>query len=144
MGIANLSVHSIQDSSPVATSAGVNQDEEGRKPSKSLPRLNKLSFEEYLQLWKGIATSNPSKTTFNILGEYLKTDHQLQKAHFQLSRAELEQEVRLQMAEHRKLMYGTVGGKDRKYADSVGSTRSLATRTNILRHVYVGKPSKLW
>ena len=40
-------------------------------------------------------------------------------------------------------MYGTFGGKDEKYADSVGSPGSIPAGVYKLRHVYVGKPSKL-
>lgn len=96
-----------------------------------------------MKLWKGIATSNPSESPVNALNDFLKTDYKLQKAHFELSRAEVEKEIRIQLAEHRKLMYGTLGCKDGKYADSVDSCRSLPSRVNMLRHVYFGKPSKL-
>ena len=116
-------------------------NEEDQKPSRNLLCSNKLSFEDYLKLWKGIATSNPSKSPLSALSDYLKTDQELQKAHFELSRAEVEQEIRVQLAEHRKLMYGTFGGKDEKYADSVGIPTSPPTRGRMLRHVYVGKPN---
>jgi hypothetical protein len=138
--LANLPPSSIQEhKSPIVEFSG----EEGQKPDKNLLRASKVSFENYLTLWKGIATSNSSTSSLSALGEYLKTDHKLQKAHFELSRAEVEQEVRIQLAEHRKLMYGTFDGKDEKYADSVGSPRSSPTRVHMLRHVYVAKPSKL-
>ena len=137
--LANLPGISIEDNtSPVSVF-----NEEDQKPSRNLLRSNKLSFEDYLKLWKGIATSNPSKSPLNALNDYLKTDQELQKAHFQLSRAEVEQEIRVQLADHRKLMYGTFGGKDEKYADSVGSATSPPTGCRIFRHVYVGEPSKL-
>ena len=136
--IANLPLSATEENaSPVVEIS----EEENQKFRKNFLRSSKVSFEDYLTLWKGIATSNPSSPPLNTLNEHLKTDHQLQQAHFELSRAEVEQEVRLQLSEHRKLMYGTFGSKDEKYADSVGSPRSVGV--HMLRHVYVGKPSKL-
>ena len=140
--LANLPAISVQDiTSPIADFSV----EEGKKRGENILRSNKLSFEDYLKLWKGIATSNPSASPLNALGEHLKTDHKLQNAHFELSRAEVEQEIRVQLAEHRKLMYGTFGEKDEKYADSVGSPTPTTASSGVrmLRHVYVGKPSKL-
>lgn len=51
--------------------------------------------------------------------------------------------MRIQLAEHRKLMYGKFGGKDEEYENSVGSPRLVHTRVHVLKHVYIGKPSKL-
>ena len=119
-----------------------NEEESRQKPLKNSHGSSKVSFEDYLTLWKGIATSSSSTSPLHALSEHLKTDLKLQKAHFELSRAEVEQEMRIQLAEHRKLMYGTFGGKEEKYADSVGSPRSVPTRIHVLRHVYIGKPSK--
>ncbi len=138
--LANLPTSSVQENTrPIAEEFS---EEKGQEPRKNLLRSSKVSFEDYLTLWKGIATSNPSTSPLNALSEYLKTDHKLQKAHFELSRAEVEQEARIQLAEHRKLMYGTFGGKDEKYADSVGSPGSIPAGVYRLRHVYVGKPSE--
>ncbi|XP_028416643.1 ubiquitin-conjugating enzyme E2 U-like [Dendronephthya gigantea] len=127
-----------EDESPIVE---LTDELEEQKPQKNFLRSSKVSFGDYLKLWKGIATSNPSDSPVNALNEYLKTDNKLQKAHFELSKADVEKEIRIQLAEHRKLMYGTLACKNEKYADSVDSPRSLPTRVNMLRHVYIGKPN---
>ena len=139
--IANLLPTPADTASPTEET---NEEEGRQKPVKNSRGSSKVSFEDYLTLWKGIATSNPSTSPLHALSEHLKTDHKLQKAHFELSRAEVEQEMRIQLAEHRKLMYGTFGGKDEKYEDSVASPRSVPTRVHVLKHVYIGKPSELF
>lgn len=96
-----------------------------------------------MTLWKGIATSNSSASPLNPLSEFLKTDHKLQKAHFELSRAEVEQEIRIQLSDHRKLMYGKFDGEEERYHGTTGSSRRLQPHpVMMLQHVYAAKPSK--
>lgn len=105
--------------------------------------LKKISFEDYLKLWKGIATSKLSTTPQNAMREYLGNNDKLQEAHFDLSQHEVENEIHFQLTQHRRLMYGTFASKNDNLSEINSSPRSVSTKNHFLRHFYEGKPSKL-
>ena len=115
-------------------------NEEEDETCKIKHNTSKVSFEDYLSFWKGIATSNAWEMTSNPLAEYLKTDKKLQNAHFELSQSELEQEIRTQLAAHNKLMYGTFHKKDE--GGSYSLTGSTANRIHVPEQVFTPKPSE--
>lgn len=132
--LAGLSPHFSDER---AVPLGRFTDESHQKSNTCLQHAKKVSFEDYLLLWKGIATSNPSGITPNPFKELLKKDDKLQNAHFGLSQDELKQEIRLQLAEHNKVMYGNFN-----WNDEYSSTDIKSSKIQVLKQVSSSKPSE--
>ncbi|XP_077980950.1 ubiquitin-conjugating enzyme E2 U-like [Glandiceps talaboti] len=102
--------------------SGLSPHEEDVKKSKekeirqevSLPttrRLFRISFDDYLTTWSGIATSKPQLNMKNPLLEAIKGDPKLQTAHYGLPLEELQLQMKKQLQEHNSLMYGNFAPK---------------------------------
>lgn len=75
--------------------------------------LSKISFDDYLTTWTGIATSKPQTDMKNPLLEVIKNDSKLQTAHFGLTLEELQEQMKKQLNEHNAIMYGNFGKKQK-------------------------------
>ncbi|XP_071838757.1 ubiquitin-conjugating enzyme E2 U-like [Apostichopus japonicus] len=75
--------------------------------------LSKVSFDEYLTTWTGIATSKPQINMKNPLLEAIKRDSKLQAAHFGLTLEDLQEQMKKQLNEHNAIMYGNFGKKQK-------------------------------
>ena len=99
----------------------------------------KITFGDYLSLWKGIATSSYSSAP-NMLNNILKNDLKLQQSHFKLSQDELQEEIRLQFEEHNRLMYGSVAAKERDFVRKDNWPENQPenrrpSKVNLLQHI---------
>ncbi|XP_022105524.1 ubiquitin-conjugating enzyme E2 U-like isoform X2 [Acanthaster planci] len=103
------------------------------RPKSSQASQVKVSFDDYLTTWNGIATSKAEPNMRNPLLEAIKDDPKLQTAHFGLPLEELQQHMKKQLQEHNSLMYGNFAAKPNK-ADS--QERKL-DHINKMRKIYL-------
>ncbi|XP_072049847.1 ubiquitin-conjugating enzyme E2 U-like [Amphiura filiformis] len=74
-------------------------------------KLARVSFDDYLTTWTGIATSKAKSDMKNPLLEAIKDNPNLQSAHFGLPLEELQLHMKKQLEEHNSLMYGNFAHK---------------------------------
>ncbi|XP_071799292.1 ubiquitin-conjugating enzyme E2 U-like isoform X2 [Asterias amurensis] len=103
------------------------------KPITSQGRLAKVSFDEYLTTWSGIATSKAQANMKNPLLEAIKNNPKMQTAHFGLPLEELQQHMKKQLQEHNSLMYGNFTSKP----DKKDSQDKKLDHINKMRKIYL-------
>lgn len=101
--------------------------------SIKMPRLGKVSFEDYHAMWSGMATTKPMANVRSPLHEVLSADSNLRAAHFGLPQQELREEVNKQLEEHNAIMYG----KFEKSGQNIAELKS--NKMQLLRRVYLPK-----
>ena len=94
-----------------------------------------ISFEDYIDLWRGIATTKANTYEENI---YLKSkvfeNPAILFQHLSISLKDLEREVYKQLTEHKNLMYGNFDFSNRKFSNEKvfgNSDRDGSTVDNI-------------
>ncbi|CAH1773546.1 unnamed protein product [Owenia fusiformis] len=98
-------------------------------PPKVTPKkIKKMSFEDYHKGWSGIATSKTHPDTVNPLLEMLQDDPVMEEVHLGISRPEIEQQVKKQLQEHSKLIYG-------KFKNAPTSEEELDAKIAKLQHM---------
>lgn len=103
--------------------------------SIKVPRLGKVSFEDYHAMWSGMATTKPVANVSNPLHAVLNADSKLQAAHFGLPQHELQEEIDKQLEEHNAIMYG-------KFESGISGQNIAELKSNkmqLLRQVYLPK-----
>ena len=106
------------------------------KSHKKMP-LNKdklfkhVSYDEYCNLWKGIATSKASQSDENAyLKNNLLENPNLLSQHLSISIKELEEQVYQQLKEHKNIIYGKFDFSDRSIDKLlVGNNRKILNQT---------------
>lgn len=101
--------------------------------SIKVPRLGKVSFEDYHAMWSGMATTKPMANVRSPLHAVLSADSNLRAAHFGLPQQELREEVNKQLEEHNAIMYG----KFEKSGQNIAELKS--NKMQLLRRVYLPK-----
>lgn len=103
--------------------------------TSKVPRVGKVSFDDYHAMWSGLATTKPLANASNPLGEILKADSNLQVTHFGLPHQELQEEIHKQLTEHNAVMYGKfdVG----KTGQDIAELKS--NKIQMLKQIYLPK-----
>ncbi|XP_071500601.1 ubiquitin-conjugating enzyme E2 U-like [Diadema antillarum] len=102
-------------------------------------KLAKISFDDYLTTWTGIATSKARSEMKNPLLEAISDDPKLQTAHYGLNVEELQQHMKQQLDTHNSLMYGKFGPKQSKEPQDKESKR--LEHINKMRKIYLPRRS---
>ncbi|XP_063963083.1 ubiquitin-conjugating enzyme E2 U-like [Lytechinus pictus] len=111
--------------------------ESGANSGLSILKMARISFDEYLTTWTGIATSKARAEMKNPLLEAISNDPKLQTAHFGLDMEELQNHMKHQLETHNSLMYGKLGPKQpNKEPD--GKEKRL-DHINKMRKIYLPK-----
>jgi ubiquitin-protein ligase len=114
-----------------------------------------ISFEDYIDLWRGIATTKASTYEENI---YLKSkvfeNPAILFQHLSISLKDLEREVYKQLTEHKNLMYGNFDFSNRKFSnekvfvnndkdDNLGADRIDEVKRSIINNSNVSNQINL-
>ncbi|XP_068726851.1 ubiquitin-conjugating enzyme E2 U-like [Montipora capricornis] len=103
--------------------------------TSKVPRVGKVSFDDYHAMWSGLATTKPLANASNPLGEILRADSNLQVTHFGLAHQELQEEIHKQLTEHNAVMYGKFDGG--KTGQDIAELKS--NKIQMLKQIYLPK-----
>ncbi|XP_013380748.1 ubiquitin-conjugating enzyme E2 U [Lingula anatina] len=101
--------------------------------SISLRKAARISFDDYLTTWTGIATSKNNFEEKNPLLEALQENPKLQNIHYGLTLQELEEQMKRQLDEHSMLTYGKF---KKKQSEEEEKAKKLA-QLNKIRKIYL-------
>ena len=92
-------------------------------------QISKLSYEEYYDSWKQLATSKPSAEKVSSFFDFIKKNFNQNGCAF--LQGGLEQEIQRQLSEHNMLMYGQFK-KDKK-------ENLKANKVQLMKDIYDSK-----
>lgn len=82
-----------------------------------VPRRAKVSFDDYHTTWKLIATSKPDGLVQNQLLAMMPGYSTISKIHSMMPHEELEEQIKLNVEEHKNITMGRFGNKGRRTED---------------------------